>query len=676
MTLVRVYCGLAAAEWSSESPVAGASLTAAVVDDAGRLLDIYEITDDADGYAALTALLAERSTGDADVPIAVQRGDRIVASLASAAGRPLALTSDDAAADYAERFSDDESAEETQAPEIERRAIGLARALQAGALWATTVPAPADLVACRPLLVAYGALTAARQAAAVALREVLREVYPAALRAFADPTSALCLAIINEFPEPGLARGSDGDAHDIRALADQLASAQIADAAEVGSALTALRVAAAESGAAPRATTPEVTAFVIRQAIGAVRAQEAAQTALVGAIDRHLTQGRQPANVAPAAPAATAAAPTADDPLAVGGPSGNRAGRLTTPPTRRRPTAGVAYSIEESLGALPKSAPSPRVADPAAERPDTAGRRRAAPGQRPTPADIGQPFRAEATKAEIDRTRAERLAHPSAPLPPRPTTPRQAGPDDPAEPTPRAAARANWPLQAEDSADSDLARPFRDENSRPPLSRVKPPWQSDDLPPEPPALRLVDQSPPSSTGSANGYGSVSGPQLRSADESRRLAADDPLPSPFGADGDGDLLIFAATRSAWFTGRDAAASDVSWTFIADSGWRAAEQAAQPSIGVRTTAGLPRRVPKANLVPGSPEQQKRPLRIVRDAASIAAHTTGYFSGWRRGQEIGGYAVGGRPGRDSASGWDFSRAPHDDEGGDYRAATHSGA
>ena len=38
----------------------------------------------------------------------------------------------------------------------------------------------------------------------------------------------------------------------------------------------------------------------------------------------------------------------------------------------------------------------------------------------------------------------------------------------------------------------------------------------------------------------------------------------------------------------------------------------------------------------------------------------------SGWRRGQEIGGYAVGGRPGRESAGGWDFTR---DGQAEDYR-------
>jgi hypothetical protein len=82
-----------------------------------------------------------------------------------------------------------------------------------------------------------------------------------------------------------------------------------------------------------------------------------------------------------------------------------------------------------------------------------------------------------------------------------------------------------------------------------------------------------------------------------------------------------------------------------------------------VGADTGAGLPRRVPKANLVPGSVQSPPRQLRIVRDAESIAAHTTGYFRGWRRGQEIGGFAVGQR---DRAA-WEFNR--------DQRAAAESG-
>jgi hypothetical protein len=80
-----------------------------------------------------------------------------------------------------------------------------------------------------------------------------------------------------------------------------------------------------------------------------------------------------------------------------------------------------------------------------------------------------------------------------------------------------------------------------------------------------------------------------------------------------------------------------------------------------IDGETEVGLPRRVPKANLVPGSalpPMSDTGSHRPVRDPAAMAAHTTGYFRGSRRGEEVRGYAVGGRPGRESGDGWDFSR------------------
>jgi len=48
---------------------------------------------------------------------------------------------------------------------------------------------------------------------------------------------------------------------------------------------------------------------------------------------------------------------------------------------------------------------------------------------------------------------------------------------------------------------------------------------------------------------------------------------------------------------------ATASQPVWTSPADEGWRAAQALAEPSAGDTTQAGLPRRVPRANLVPGS-------------------------------------------------------------------------
>lgn len=48
-------------------------------------------------------------------------------------------------------------------------------------------------------------------------------------------------------------------------------------------------------------------------------------------------------------------------------------------------------------------------------------------------------------------------------------------------------------------------------------------------------------------------------------------------------------------------------------------------------------LPRRIPGTNLVPQSPWAVRRPLRVVRDASSIALTAPGYIRGWRRGHAV---------------------------------------
>jgi hypothetical protein len=245
-------------------------------------------------------------------------------------------------------------------------------------------------------------------------------------------------------------------------------------------------------------------------------------------------------------------------------------------------------------------------------------------------------------------------------------------------------SRANWPLL--NSAGDDL--PAASTSSPPTDGRVKPPWQ--DMPQEPPALRLVESQlaasldatmtdlPPVNDPPALRL--IEGEERNGRRNGARRGGSAPAPTgttitalersvtpPVPADStDGDLLIFAAARSAWFTGHtDDTPVNLEWANPNDSGWRAAEKASTPEVSSETAAGLPKRVPQANLVPGSPMRDERPLRIVRDAASIAAHTTGYFRGWRRGQEIGGFAMGGRPGREAAGGWDFTRdgQPADD-------------
>jgi signal transduction histidine kinase len=128
------------------------------------------------------------------------------------------------------------------------------------------------------------------------------------------------------------------------------------------------------------------------------------------------------------------------------------------------------------------------------------------------------------------------------------------------------------------------------------------------------------QSPQFPVGSQNIHGS-DGPSAGSATN----GAAGPAP---GEQADGQvtvppagpqrLPIFDSLESDWFrrsgttmTGPQRAlsgaaqppASEAAWTSPADEGWRAAQVVASPAAGETTQAGLPRRVPRANLVPGS-------------------------------------------------------------------------
>ncbi len=112
----------------------------------------------------------------------------------------------------------------------------------------------------------------------------------------------------------------------------------------------------------------------------------------------------------------------------------------------------------------------------------------------------------------------------------------------------------------------------------------------------------------------------------------------PLPAVHSSPLDGGeefLPIFAAVESDWFRrsdlepaprqaearqqeetvhpaqsperGEEAVVVDPAesrtWSSPGDAGWQAAQAASDPSLGGITSSGLPKRVPKANLVPGS-------------------------------------------------------------------------
>ncbi|MEH0984048.1 transposase [Micromonospora sp. CPCC 205556] len=855
VALVRVYCGLASADPADRSASAGSSLTSAVVDDAGRLLHVCEISDDAAGYAQLVTLLVERSGGPSGAAIAADSDDHSVTSLLIAAGRPLALADDDSVDDFAERFADDDSLEEMQSPPAERRAVGLARALQAGALSAVTLPAPGGLAGYKQVLAAHAALSSGRHSAAVALREVLRELYPAALRAYPDPAERVALAVLDALPEPSMLTGTVTRGREVSVAADavaaHLAADGVAEADEIDAAVTALRVAISETprrATVNRALTSAV-AETVRQAVASVRACDAGCEALVGALSARVTT---PAPVTGRRAAARRGEPVGELPGLSSTGTGLRTVRSANPeppaPTGRRsrpePVSGGALPPSPRPLGPPPVAPPPVAPPPVAPQPLTpaasAGtpisappartdpampvvrRGVEAPTNRPVsappppppgitpiapaqrgpvpPAEAGEPFRPTLTTAAINNARAERERQRTV-IPPRPkTTGALSAPTGGFSatdlsvpvPSPRPeqesappGSRANWPLvnnpedPADSSANNPVVPPYGERAGRQvdaPTDpgaerRVTPPWLADDLPQEPPMLRLVEPPPLADRALRDGLDPSADPHLetpplrlvereeaaraaradRPAPERRPEPAErrtplerrpepaerrtplerrpetperrtplerrpetperraplerrpetaerrpllerrpdpmehrpDPIehrpapmehrPPPVSDEGDGDLLIFAAAKSAWFVGHSEE-SDMDWSTTADTGWQAAEQAARPAVGAETSAGLPKRVPQANLVPGSPLREERPLRIVRDAASLAENTTGYFRGWRRGQEIGGFAVGGRPGRESAGGWDFSRDPaerDDDREYEFRSA-----
>ncbi|NUR92940.1 MAG: HAMP domain-containing protein [Nonomuraea sp.] len=80
------------------------------------------------------------------------------------------------------------------------------------------------------------------------------------------------------------------------------------------------------------------------------------------------------------------------------------------------------------------------------------------------------------------------------------------------------------------------------------------------------------------------------------------------PIPKVNQGDDYLPIFAAVESAWF---DHGENGASWgSPKADAGWSAAEAVIEPVRDGATSSGLPKRVPRANLVPGSADTVSAP------------------------------------------------------------------
>jgi hypothetical protein len=159
---------------------------------------------------------------------------------------------------------------------------------------------------------------------------------------------------------------------------------------------------------------------------------------------------------------------------------------------------------------------------------------------------------------------------------------------------------------------------------------------------------------------APGLGDVTLPSLAS-----ELSADVIMPPAPSAAEESRLPIFESVESDWFRrsrhGAEppaTAAPMETWSSPADEGWRAAEVAQSPVSGGTTAAGLPVRVPKANLVPGTVSSEAAappPPAPARSAAQAQERLASFQRGIRNAraaaQDTNEFEREGEPGDEDA-------------------------
>jgi signal transduction histidine kinase len=121
-----------------------------------------------------------------------------------------------------------------------------------------------------------------------------------------------------------------------------------------------------------------------------------------------------------------------------------------------------------------------------------------------------------------------------------------------------------------------------------------------------------------------------------------------------------LPIYEAVESSWFTaaGRAPDSAHIAvkagrdqWSSPADEGWRTAQAVEAPAAGSPTEAGLPRRLPNANLVPGAvPGSQPAVALPSRSAADVRDRLAGFQRGVTEARTAASEA--GKPAGDNES------------------------
>jgi signal transduction histidine kinase len=119
--------------------------------------------------------------------------------------------------------------------------------------------------------------------------------------------------------------------------------------------------------------------------------------------------------------------------------------------------------------------------------------------------------------------------------------------------------------------------------------------------------------------------------------------------------DGAATVTAAAESAESAESEAASvpaaePEVAWATPSDRGWEAAAAVSSPATGGTTSAGLPKRVPQANLVPGAAGHEAAAPAPARSAAATRERFASFQRGSREGRAA---AVGDDNGSDREDG-----------------------
>jgi signal transduction histidine kinase len=104
-----------------------------------------------------------------------------------------------------------------------------------------------------------------------------------------------------------------------------------------------------------------------------------------------------------------------------------------------------------------------------------------------------------------------------------------------------------------------------------------------------------------------------------------------------------LPIYEAVESSWFSAarrvpgpaRTAVKAGGQWSSPADEGWRTAQTVESPAVGSSTKAGLPRRTPNANLIPGTVPSSQPTEVPSRSAADVRDRLAGFQRGVTEGR-----------------------------------------